>query len=46
VKEANRLAQQMFVEHVREGDTSGLNLSPSATTGTSSYGTTSTGTSI
>ena len=30
-REANRLAQQMFVEHVREGDTTGLNISPSAT---------------
>jgi cell division septum initiation protein DivIVA len=28
--EANKLAQQMFVEHVLEGDTAGLNLSPSA----------------
>ena len=46
VREANRLAQQMFVEHVRAGDTTGLNLSPSATAGTSSFGTTSSGTSI
>ena len=30
-REANRLAQQMFVEYVREGDTTGLNISPSAT---------------
>ena len=30
VKEANKLAQQMFVEHVLEGDTTGLNISPSA----------------
>jgi hypothetical protein len=30
-REANRLAQQMFIEHVREGDTTGLNISPSAT---------------
>ena len=46
VRDANRLAQQMFVEHVRSGDTTGLNLSPSATTGTSSYGATSSGSSI
>ena len=32
-REANRLAQQMFVEHVREGDTTGLSISPSAATG-------------
>ena len=32
-REANRLAQQMFVEHVREGDTTGLNISTSASTG-------------
>jgi hypothetical protein len=49
-REANRLAQQMFVEHVREGDTTGLNLSPAATSGTSTEfgsmgGSTSTGTS-
>ena len=30
VKQANRLAQQLFVEHVMEGDTAGLNISPSA----------------
>jgi len=28
-REANRLAQQLFVEYVREGDTTGLNISPS-----------------
>jgi len=28
-REANRLVQQLFVEHVRQGDTAGLNLSPS-----------------
>jgi cell division septum initiation protein DivIVA len=28
-REANRLAQQLFVEYVRAGDTTGLNLSPS-----------------
>src|SRR6478672_10162347 len=35
-REGNRLAQQMFVELVREGDTTGLNISPSATTASSS----------
>ncbi|HEU4720191.1 MAG TPA: hypothetical protein VFS59_02415 [Gemmatimonadaceae bacterium] len=44
-REANRLAQQMFVELVRQGDTTGLNLSPSATAGTSGFGTTGTSTS-
>jgi len=34
-REGNRLAQQMFVEYVREGDTTGLNISPSATTASS-----------
>jgi cell division septum initiation protein DivIVA len=34
-REANRLAQQMFVEYVREGDTTGLNISPSATSASS-----------
>ena len=43
-REANRLAQQLFVEYVREGDTTGLNLSPSATS-TSSTDFDSTGTS-
>lgn len=33
-KSANKLAQQLFVEHVRQGDTTGLNLSPAATSGT------------
>jgi hypothetical protein len=28
-REANRLAQQLFVEYVREGDTTGLNIAPS-----------------
>src|SRR5215218_8135459 len=41
-REANRLAQQMFIEHVREGDTTGLNLSPSATATSSGFGTTGT----
>ena len=40
-REANRLAQQLFVEHVRSGDTTGLNLSPSATS-TSGVGATGT----
>lgn len=35
-REANRIAQQLFVEYVREGDTTGLNLTP--TTSTSSPG--------
>jgi cell division septum initiation protein DivIVA len=34
-REGNRLVQQMFVELVREGDTTGLNISPSATTASS-----------
>ena len=41
-REANRLAQQMFIEHVREGDTTGLNISQSTSTG---FGTTGTSTS-
>src|SRR5215211_817846 len=41
-REANRLAQQMFIEHVREGDTTGLNISPSAS---ADFGTTGTSTS-
>jgi hypothetical protein len=42
-REANRLAQQMFVERVREGDTTGLNISPSASsTSSSDFGTTRT----
>jgi cell division septum initiation protein DivIVA len=45
-REANRLAQQMFVEHVREGDTTGLNIAPAAATGSSAgLGTTGTSTS-
>ena len=31
VKQANRLVQQLFVENVRQGDTTGLNISPTAT---------------
>src|SRR4029079_1715218 len=31
VKQANRLVQQLFVEHVTQGDTTGLNLSATAT---------------
>jgi len=38
-REANRLAQQMFVERVREGDTTGLNISPSASTDFGAAGT-------
>ena len=38
-REANRLAQQMFVEHVREGDTTGLNISQSAATAFGAAGT-------
>ena len=42
-REGNRLAQQMFVERVREGDTTGLNISPSASsTSSSDFGTTRT----
>jgi cell division septum initiation protein DivIVA len=33
-REANRLAQQMFVEYVRSGDTTGLNIAPSASSTT------------
>jgi cell division septum initiation protein DivIVA len=44
-REGNRLAQQMFVELVREGDTTGLNISPSATTASSTdFGATGTST--
>jgi len=35
-REANRLAQQMFVEYVRQGDTTGLNISPSTSSSTTS----------
>ena len=34
VKQANRLATQFFVEHVSQGDTTGLNISPAASTAT------------
>jgi hypothetical protein len=34
VKQANRLAQQMFVEHVRQGDMSALTTTRGVTTGT------------
>jgi hypothetical protein len=44
-REANRLAQQLFVEYVRAGDTTGLNLSPSTSTSSSSSFGTTTGTS-
>jgi len=43
-REANKLAQQLFVEYVRSGDTTGLNLSPTATS-TSGMGATGTSTS-
>ena len=44
-REANRLAQQMFVEYVREGDTTGLNISPAATSSSSTdFGATGTST--
>jgi cell division septum initiation protein DivIVA len=43
-REANRLAQQMFIEHVREGDTTGLNISTSASATSSGFGTTGTST--
>ena len=45
-REANRLAQQMFVEHVREGDTTGLNISPAASAGFDATGTSTSSTSI
>ena len=44
VKEANRLVQQLFVEHVRQGDTSGLNMTAGSSTSSSSS--TSTGSSF
>jgi hypothetical protein len=45
-REANRLAQQLFVEYVRQGDTTGLNISPSASSSTTSgLGTTGTSSS-
>jgi AAA+ ATPase superfamily predicted ATPase len=42
-REANRLAQQLFVEYVREGDTTGLSISPSTSSsaGLGATGTTS-----
>ena len=33
VKQANRLAQQLFIEHVSQGDTTGLGISPNASAG-------------
>src|SRR5215207_2430070 len=39
VKQANRLAQQLFVEYVSQGDTTGLNISPSASAGARNLGT-------
>lgn len=39
IKQANRLAQQLFTEYVREGDTAGLNITPgAAATGTMDSG--------
>jgi hypothetical protein len=38
VKQANRLAQQLFVEHVMAGDTAGLNISPTASTSSRDLG--------
>ena len=35
-KAANRLVQRLYVELVRSGDTTGLNLAPSTTTGSAS----------
>lgn len=35
-REANRLAQQLFVEYVRQGNTTGLNISPSASSSSTS----------
>jgi hypothetical protein len=43
-KEANRLAQQMFVDLVRQGDTTGLTMTPSASTGATDAGLESGGT--
>jgi cell division septum initiation protein DivIVA len=45
-REANRLAQQMFVEYVREGDTTGLDLSPSASAGVDATGSSASCTSL
>ena len=45
-REANRLAQQMFVEYVREGDTTGLNISPSTSADFGTTGTSTSSTSI
>jgi hypothetical protein len=43
VKEANRLVAQLFVEHVRSGDTTGLVMTPGATASSSgSMGTSTT----
>ena len=36
IKQANRLVQQLFVEHVRQGDTTGLNITADSTTGSRS----------
>ncbi len=44
-KDANRLAQQLFVEHVRQGDTSGLNMTAGSSASSSSSNT-STGSTL
>jgi len=45
-REANRIAQQMFIEHVREGDTRGLNIAQTTSTGAAAgLGTTGTSSS-
>jgi hypothetical protein len=38
IKQANRLAQQLFVEYVSQGDTAGLNITPGVSTGTRATG--------
>jgi cell division septum initiation protein DivIVA len=45
-REANRLAQQIFVEYVREGDTTGLNNSPSTSAAVGTAGTSTSSTSL
>ena len=43
VKQANRLAQQLFVEYVSQGDTTGLNIAPGAAIGATNTGLGATG---
>ena len=38
VKQANRLVQQLFVEHVTQGDMTGLNITPGASIGATGTG--------